>query len=147
MAAVDTSPRLEPSSESLLAMMSLAHAPVLEQMTPDQRRTSMCFAREMFRLGTEVERQRAQRVVRPAARLGVVSRRRRVFWLLLELLASFTTLAGMGEGSTTVAGAAWYLVAGMAWIALAAARGMHGLWPLNLAAIAIEGFNLWSALR
>jgi hypothetical protein len=147
MAAVDTSPRLEPSSEGLLSMMSLAHAPVLEQMTPDQRRTSMTFAREMFRLGTEVERQRAQRVVRPAIRPGVVSRRRRVVWLVLELLASFTTLAGMWEGSTTVVGASWYLAAGVAWIWLSLERRLWGLMPLNAAAIAIEAFNFWSALQ
>lgn len=148
MAAVDTSPRLKPSSEGLLGMMSLAHMPVLDTMTPDQRSTAMCFAREMYRIGTEVERQRAQRGTRAAAdrpRAGAPTRRQRALWLALELAASFTTLAGMALGSTTVAGASWYLVSAGAWIWLSVERRLWGLMPLNAAALLIEILNFLRA--
>jgi hypothetical protein len=62
---------------------------------------------------------------------------------LIELAASLTTLAGMWLGSTTGAGAKFYLVTSVFWFALMFRRRMWGLAPLNVASLAIACVNLW----
>lgn len=64
---------------------------------------------------------------------------------LIELAASITTLRGMYLGSTTSAGACWYLVAGFFWIVLMFRRRLWGLAPLNLIALGVACLNLWRA--
>ena len=62
---------------------------------------------------------------------------------VIDLAASLTTLAGMWLGSTTGAGAAFYLASSAFWFALMFRRRMWGLAPLNVAALAITLHNLW----
>jgi len=64
---------------------------------------------------------------------------------LIDLAASITTLVGMHLGSTTYAGAAWYIAAAGFWFALMFRRRMWGLAPLNVAALAIACENMWRA--
>ncbi len=65
---------------------------------------------------------------------------------LIDLTASLTTLVGMWLGSTTGAGASFYLASSVFWFALMFRRRMWGLAPLNVAALAITCHHLSAAL-
>ena len=67
-------------------------------------------------------------------------------WLLIELLASALTLAGIYSGSTTATGAALYLASLVFWYWLTVGRRLWGLMPLNVASTAVSALNLWRAL-
>lgn len=130
--------------EQHVALLRKAHARELDTLTVRQDAALQQFVREVFCAGrTEGEKRRA--AVPAANRPGVVSRRRRWFWLAIELLASATTLFGMAMGSTTYTGPAWYLASAGVWIWLAIERRMWGLMPLNLIALVIEIVNFCRA--
>jgi hypothetical protein len=67
-------------------------------------------------------------------------------WLLVELLASVLTLAGIYVGSTTAAGAALYRASLVFWYALTCKRSLWGLMPLNIASTVVASVNLWRAM-
>ena len=67
-------------------------------------------------------------------------------WLIVELLASCLTLAGIYVGSTTAIGAALYLVSLVFWYALTVGKRLWGLMPLNVATTVVASMNLWAAL-
>jgi hypothetical protein len=66
--------------------------------------------------------------------------------LLVELLASALTLAGMALGSTTRAGAGLYLASLVFWYLLTWRKRLWGLLPLNLATTVVCGVNFWRAV-
>lgn len=120
-----------------VALLRKAYARDLDTLTLRQDGALKRYVRDVFCAGRAAgERIRA---VAPAAiRPGVVSRRRRLYWLAIEILASATTIAGMWEGSSTFVGACWYLVSTFTWCWLMLERRLWGLLPLNLLALAIE---------
>lgn len=67
-------------------------------------------------------------------------------WFGVELAASGMTLAGMFLGSTTQAGAIFYLASLFFWFALIYKRKLWGLVPLNVASGVIAWVNLGRAL-
>ena len=67
-------------------------------------------------------------------------------WLIVELLASGLTLAGIYAGSTTAAGASLYLASLVFWYAITWKKSLWGLMPLNVATTAVASLNLWRAL-
>jgi hypothetical protein len=127
--------------EQHVALLRKAHARELDTLTVRQDAALQQFVREVFCAGrTEGEKRRASA---PAAnRPGVVSRRRRIYWLAIEVLASVTTIAGMWEGSSTFIGASWYLASTLVWIWLMVERRLWGIAPLNLLALTIEVITL-----
>lgn len=70
------------------------------------------------------------------------------YWLdlVIELAASLTTLVGMWLGSTTAAGACWYIAAAAFWFALMFRGRIWGLAPLNVVALVVACLNLHRAL-
>lgn len=64
----------------------------------------------------------------------------------IELAASVTTLIGMWLGSTTPAGAAWYIAAAAFWFALMFRRRIWGLAPLNVVALVVACVILHRAI-
>lgn len=64
----------------------------------------------------------------------------------IELAASVTTLTGMWLGSTTSAGAAWYIVAAVFWFALMFRRRLWGLSPVNVGVLVVACVNLYRAI-
>lgn len=67
-------------------------------------------------------------------------------WFVIELLASAFTLAGIYVGTTSLVGAALYLVALAFWFALCVGKRLWGIMPLNIASTIVSGMNLWRAL-
>ncbi len=129
-----------------VALLRKAYARDLDTLTMRQDAALQRYLRDVFQAG-EASGAKARQYAPAPPRAGVESPRTRRFWRAMELGASFTTMAGMWEGSTTVVGSLWYLAAGVLFIAVSFKRKLHGLQPLNFAAIAIETFNLWAALR
>jgi len=123
--------------EQHVALLRKAHARELDTLTVRQDAALQQFMREVFCAGrTEGEKRRA---AAPAAnRPGVVSRRRRLYWLAIEVLASITTNAGKWEGSSTFRGASWYLASTLVWIWLMLERRLWGIAPLNALALVVE---------
>lgn len=66
--------------------------------------------------------------------------------LIVELLASGLTLAGIYIGSTTAIGAGLYLASLVFWYWLTVAKRLWGLMPLNVASTVVSVINLWKAL-
>lgn len=131
---------------SHLRLLRKAYAPTLDSLVASQLHAVEALMADAFVAG--LREGHALRASAPPRILpGVESRRTRVFWRAMELAASCTTLAGMWVGSTTVVGSLWYLAAGVAFTAVSFKRRLHSLQPLNFAALAIEAWNLWSALR
>jgi hypothetical protein len=67
------------------------------------------------------------------------------FWV--EIASSITTLIGMYLGSTTLWGAAWYLIAIVVWYVLIYRQKLWGILPMNLACNVIAIVNLCRALN
>ena len=67
-------------------------------------------------------------------------------WLVVELLASCLTLAGIYAGSTTAIGASLYLASLVFWYALTVGKRLWGLMPLNIASTVVSALNLWRAI-
>jgi hypothetical protein len=123
-----------------VGLLRKAYARDLDTLTIRQHRALQRYARDVFTAGrTEGEKARHAAPAKP--RVGVESRRRRLFWLAIQLLASATTLLGMALGSTTYYGAAWYLGSAGVWIWLSIEQRLWGLMPLNVIALAIEIVN------
>lgn len=76
------------------------------------------------------------------AAVDATRRRARVWWFLVELAASLLTLAGMFVGSSTLNGAAAYLVAQPFWFAIVFGRGLWGLLPITSVATIIAIANI-----
>lgn len=127
--------------EQHVALLRKAHARELDTLTIRQNAALQEFVREVFCAG-RTEGEKARRVVSPANRPGVASRRRRLYWLAIEVLASITTIAGMWEGSSTFRGASWYLASTLVWIWLMVERRLWGIAPLNALALTIEVITL-----
>lgn len=123
--------------EQHVALLRKAHARELDTLTVRQDAALQQFVREVFCAG-RTEGEKVRRVVPAANRPGVVSRRRRLYWLAIEVLASITTIAGMWEGSSTFRGASWYLASTLVWIWLMLERRLWGIAPLNALALVVE---------
>jgi len=67
-------------------------------------------------------------------------------WLIVELLASCLTLAGIYAGSTTAVGAGLYLASLLFWYVLTIGKRLWGLMPLNVATTIVASLNLWQAV-
>lgn len=129
-----------------VALLRKAYARDLDTLTLRQDGALKRYVRDVFCAGRAAG-ERIRAAARSEKQPEVISRRRRYFWLAIQLLASFTTMAGMYLGSTTLAGAAWYLGSSLVWIWLSVGQRLWGLMPLNLAAIAIELINFSRAFH
>lgn len=132
--------------EMHVELLRKTYARELDTLTVRQDAALQRYIRDVFTAG-RTEGEKARHAASGKKSPGVESHRTRWFWRGIELAASFTTLAGMWVGSTTVVGSLWYLLAGMLFTAVSFKRHLHGLQPLNFAALAIESYNLWSALH
>lgn len=65
---------------------------------------------------------------------------------VFELAPGVPTVIGMWLGSTTAAGATWYIVAAIFWFALMFRRRIWGLAPLNVVALVVACLNLHRAI-
>lgn len=83
---------------------------------------------------------------RPAPRVPSAGGER-LFWFVVELFASGSTLAGMYVGSTTAMGASLYLLSLVFWFAITFKRRLWGLMPLNVASTFVAGLNMWRAMH
>lgn len=127
--------------EQHVALLRKAYGRELDTLTVRQDAALQRFIRDVFCAG-HTEGEKARRAVPPANLLGVVSRRQRLYWLAIEVLASITTIAGMWEGSSTFVGASWYLASTLVWIWLMVERRLWGIAPLNVLALGVELITL-----
>jgi hypothetical protein len=127
--------------EQHVALLRKAHSRELDTLTVRQDAALQQFVREVFCAG-RTEGEKVRRAGSVANRPGVVSRRRRLYWLAIEILASVTTIAGMWEGSSTFIGASWYLASTLVWIWLMVERRLWGIAPLNALALGVELITL-----
>jgi hypothetical protein len=123
--------------EQHVALLRKAYGRELDTLTVRQDAALQRFVRDVFCAG-HTEGEKARRAAPANPRPGVVSRRRRLYWLAIEVLASITTIAGMWEGSSTFRGASWYLASTLVWIWLMFERRLWGIAPLNALALVVE---------
>lgn len=136
---------MNPEDEMHVALLRKAHARDLDSLTIRQDAALQRYIREVWAAGrTEGEKARHAAPAKSVPR--VESRRTRAVDLAIELVASVTTLAGMWIGSTTLHGGEFYLVSTIAWCAISWRKSLLGIWPLNICAMLVTGFNLWAAL-
>ncbi len=102
------------------------------------------YSRDVYRAG-RADGERVRQAL-PSIRKRVELRRNFVVDLSIQILASASTLAGMRLGSTTLLGIECYLVSTLAWCAISWRKGLHGIWPLNIGALAVALWNLRDVL-
>lgn len=127
-------------------LLRKAYGRELATLTERQDRALRRYMFDVFHAG-RTEGEKLARAGRREIAPRVESRRRRLYWLAIEILASATTIAGMWEGSSTLVGSWWYFASTLTWFWLMFERRLWGIAPLNVLALAVEIFNLWSFLR
>ena len=131
--------------EQHVALLRKAYGRPLATLTERQDAALQLYLRDVW-AAARTEGEKARHAAPARSRQGVASRQTRAVDLVIELLASVATLAGMWIGSTTAYGAELYLVGTAAWMAISWRKSLHGIWPLNIGAAIVSLSNLWVAL-
>ncbi len=139
MSRTELPPVVEPGSDAHLALLAKAYGRAW--YAPEWL---MAYARDVYRAG-RVDGERARLAV-PSNRQGVELPRRRRVDRAIEILISASTLAGMRLGSTNLHGIECYLVSTCLWCVITWRQRLHGIWPLNIGALAVMLWNLKDVL-